>query len=280
MKNLELKTPTRRLNPEKQLAYIRKQVIDYIMSGVNQTLMPMLGKTKTQWADDYSDMMGDFFDQMLSVFETKEFKNRLESVLAQPIGMMGDIADKDLVGKLKQKQVGIDYKKLFKQKKLKTVYTNTINENVKLIKSMASEHLGGVQTIVTNGVQNGQSLNNMAKEIQKKTKATRKRSRFVARDQYSKTLEAVERQRSKDIGLERYKWLTSGTNRVSGDPNGLYPNAKIKCYMIAKRDIGMGEGVYTYKDGAEWAGEKKLHAGSAHIGCMCTKVPLLAGIDY
>ena len=90
----------------------------------------------------------------------------------------------------------------------------------------------------------------------------------------------IDSTRSQSLGIMYYRWSTSNDRRVSGNPSGAYPYAKIKCYMIAKRDIGYGKGVYTYKDGAEYAGETKLHPGTCHPECRCRRIPLIEGVNF
>jgi SPP1 gp7 family putative phage head morphogenesis protein len=50
------------------------------------------------------------------------------------------------------------------------------------------------------------------------------RARTIARDQTSKVNTALMRARCEEIGSEEYIWRTAGDSRVTGNPNGLYPD--------------------------------------------------------
>jgi SPP1 gp7 family putative phage head morphogenesis protein len=53
-----------------------------------------------------------------------------------------------------------------------------------------------------------------------------RRAAFIARDQASKWNGELNRFRQQDAGVTEYVWSTSGDERVRGNPDGKYPNAK------------------------------------------------------
>jgi SPP1 gp7 family putative phage head morphogenesis protein len=53
-----------------------------------------------------------------------------------------------------------------------------------------------------------------------------RRAAFIARDQASKWNGELNRFRQQDAGVTEYVWSTSGDERVRGNPDGKYPNAR------------------------------------------------------
>jgi uncharacterized protein with gpF-like domain len=265
-----IKKPPILASPEKQLAYINRQAVDLITKDLRLNLFKNIND---------ADLLGSYFEQLDSLFSSKSFQKHIAQILAVPIKRSGQQAQNNFYSKLPT-DLSVDFKKVVAAKQTQELFKMTISENTKLIKNMAQGYIGQVQTVVNDGVIAGLSPTALSNQIADRARVSKKRARLIARDQYAKTLSAVERQRSEDSGLVYYRWRTTGTQRVSGDPAGLYPNASVKCYEIARRDIGFGEGVYTYKKGASYKEEKNLHPGTAHINCMCTYEPLIEGINF
>ena len=165
-----------------------------------------------------------------------------------------------------------------------------IAENMKLIKTIPQTYLGPMQNTLEDALYNSWTAEETAKIILSDYKSKIKKkydnvdgayiAKRIARDQSAKIYSQTTNQRQKDSGIEYFKWQTTGDSRVSGNPNGLYPKASVKCYDIAREDVGMGIGVYSTKDGASWKGETDLFPGAAHIQCRCVSIPLIDGVNY
>jgi uncharacterized protein with gpF-like domain len=169
---------------------------------------------------------------------------------------------------------------MLKREGVENIMTSALQENVTLVTSLPDEYLKRIESIVYQGMQSGRYPTAIAKDLQEATGISWRRAKTIARDQTAKINSAIDSERSQNLGIEYYRWSTSSDLRVSGNPSGKYPKAKVKCYMIAKDDIGFGQGVYTYKHGAEYAGESNLHPGTAHIGCRCRRIPLIEGVNF
>lgn len=83
----------------------------------------------------------------------------------------------------------------------------TIGENVRLIRSIAAEHLAEVHGMVMRSVQTGQDLGGLADELQERYALTRRRAAFIARDQNSKA--TVVRVRQEGLGITEAIWCTA-----------------------------------------------------------------------
>lgn len=155
-----------------------------------------------------------------------------------------------------------------------------VADNVNLIKSLSSVYFERIEQAVIGGMRAGESNTVIARRIQQATGATYDRAKLIARDQMAKANTDIARTRMAQAGIKRFRWSTSQDQRVSGNPAGRYPNAKIKCYLIARQDVGFGPGVYPIDKGATYGGESGLMPGRAHINCRCTMTPQIEGIHY
>lgn len=88
-----------------------------------------------------------------------------------------------------------------------------VHENVSLIKSIASEHLSGVEGLVMRSVQAGRDLASLSKGLQERYGATRRRAAFIARQQNNAATGRLQAVRQKELGL-RAEWLHSAGDKV------------------------------------------------------------------
>lgn len=176
--------------------------------------------------------------------------------------------------------VGVDLGAVMRQEQLTDYVAAAVQENVSLIRTIPDRFFGDIERKVLDGYRSGRSLKRLAQDIQGVYSQSDFNAQRIARDQISKITSDVMIRRMKDAGVERFRWSTSADERVTGNPAGRYPNAKVKCWAIAHRDIGYGPGVYLLSEGAEVNGEKGVYPGRAHIADRCIAVALFPGIDY
>lgn len=265
--------------PEQELKMIAKAVIKSIIKEQNDHLIPIIKRNKSQYRDGWSDDIKSFFDSMRDFYQSKSFYKILTKKIQRPLSRAEAQTTSRFI-KGVNRSVGIDYTKMLKSQGLEDLMQSSLDETVSLITGMASDHIKAVQSIVTNGMASGITPSSIASDISERTGVSTRKAKRIARDQVSRTNGAVDRARAQQAGLKKYRWSTSKDGLVSGKPSGKYPNAKIKCWKIAERDVGYGKGIYTYRDGAEWAGEKNLHPSTAHIGCRCRAIAMIEGVNY
>ena len=99
-------------------------------------------------------------------------------------------------------------KKLIEQMRIMTT------ANVQLIKSIGSQHFDKIQNAVSQGVLQGFSNEQISKEIQRISGATKSRAIFIARDQSAKLNGTLEELEQKELGIKKYRWHSSGDGRV------------------------------------------------------------------
>ena len=164
--------------------------------------------------------------------------------------------------------------------KIRNIFQASVYENINLIKSLPRQELKNVTSIVTEAILGGGNPTAIQEQLVHQFGVNRRRAKVIARDQLGKINSDTERARYEEQNIELFKWSTSNDRRVSGDPSGKYPKAKIKCYFISRTQTKHGKGIYTLADGATWAGETKLYPGRSHIQCRCTSIALIPGINY
>ena len=119
--------------------------------------------------------------------------------------------------------------------------------NVALIKTIPNQYFTKIESIVTNGIQNGLSTKKIQEQIQAATGATKSRSKLIAVDQINKFFGKLQELRQRDLGVEKYEWSTSNDARVRPDhvkrdgkifkwenpPFDGHPGQAIRCRCVA-----------------------------------------------
>ncbi|MDF2657773.1 MAG: hypothetical protein K0Q94_564 [Paenibacillus sp.] len=129
---------------------------------------------------------------------------------------------------------------------------SSVAENVTLIQSIEQDYHKRVESIVLQGVKNGESLKDMAADLKKTADISYNRAKFIARDQTGSIMGQLTEKRHLAAGVERFKWSTSGDERVRPEHRAF--DGK----------------VYTY---AEGAGGRHLIPGRDY-NCRCVAYPV------
>jgi len=109
----------------------------------------------------------------------------------------------------------VDLEKIVVGEGLGSAVARSIDDNVKLIKSIPQEHLGRVRDLIDRAVMQGEAPpGGMRAELQRIGGITRKRAQFIARDQTAKLNSELAQARAQAIGITEYIWRTSGDDRV------------------------------------------------------------------
>lgn len=264
--------------------YMQK-IIKEMAEEVRIGLLPIIKRNKPNyigdanvvdgWADDVTAFFESFRGKWTSIF----FRNKVRSDIQRPLSMAESNTTAQFLKNV-NKAVGVDVTTMLKSEGIENIMTSALQENVSLVTSIPDEYLKRIESIVYTGMQSGRYPTAIAKDLQEATGVSWRRAKVIARDQVAKINSAVDSERSQNLGIEYYRWSTSSDLRVSGNPSGRYPKAKIRCWHISRKDIGYGVGVYTYKHGADYAGEKNLHPGNAHPQCRCRRIPLIEGVNF
>lgn len=216
----------------------------------------------------------------ISTIFTNRFLNQPAVMLARDVVSRAESESSQAFVQQINRSIGIDMSKMINDESLRDYLDVAIENNVGLITSLSDDYFNDIRREILDGVMRGDSLTTIRKRIQNATGASYKRAELIAVDQMSKIRSDITSKRQTEAGINRFRWSTSKDVRVSGNPVGRYPNAKIKCFEISRKDIGYGKGVYLWSQGASYGGENGLYPGRAHIRCRCTAIPQIKGLDY
>ena len=89
-----------------------------------------------------------------------------------------------------------------------------VSENVDLITSIPKDTLDKMKDIVLEGFNRGRRTTDIAKDIQLAYGVSRKKARFIARDQTAKLNGQIQRAQQMDAGITEYIWSDCGDERV------------------------------------------------------------------
>jgi uncharacterized protein with gpF-like domain len=251
------------------------------------SLEPALKRLKPAYiADSRVTLDGSWTDEILKSirsvsqrFTSPLFEAQIQRVAATTISRAEADNAEDFRDSI-NKAVGIDFQLITKPKGMTDYLEASTAENVNLIKSIPADYFKKVETIVLGGMKDGLAPTTIAKQIQEETGASARRAKLIARDQVSQLNSDLTRQRQTAAGIVHYKVQDADDVRVSGNPSGKYPNAKISCWGIARQDIGYGPGVYKVAEGATWKGVTNLHPGKHHPLCRCVGIAMIPGVNY
>ncbi|WP_220387564.1 phage minor head protein [Alloalcanivorax xenomutans] len=250
---------------------INQVIAAEVMPVVKQEKPAYTGDALTMdgWAERVRAALQAAADQ----FTTATFAAQAERV-AQDMVRRADAVSTGAFVESVNRAIGVDLSNMIDSERLQEELEAAVAENISLIRSIPQQHFTRLESIVLNGMRNGQTPTTIANNIRELSGVTYRRARFIARDQVAKLNGDITEARQSAAGITHYRAVDAGDERVTGRPGGRYPNAKIKCWEIARRDIGYGPGVYTWKEGASYAGQKGLHPGKHHPGCRCTATPV------
>jgi SPP1 gp7 family putative phage head morphogenesis protein len=135
-------------------------------------------------------------------------------------------------------------------------------ENVGLIRSIASQHLTKVEMLVNQSVSQGRDLGTLTKALEKNYGVTRRRASLIARDQNNKATAVMTKARHIELGITKAKWLHSA--------GGKHPRPE---------HVAFSGKIYDIREGHDFGdGEGPVWPGTA-INCRCVSVPIVPGFD-
>lgn len=144
-------------------------------------------------------------------------------------------ADVSLRNALRQKGFSVQFQMT---RAANDVFQATVQENVGLIKSIASEHLQDVQGLVMRSVTQGRDLEGLVEDLQKRYGVTKRRAAFIARDQNNKATATITRVRQQGLGIKQAKWRHS---RGGKHPRKSHQEADGQVYDVDKGMLIDGE---------------------------------------
>lgn len=89
-----------------------------------------------------------------------------------------------------------------------------VKENVELITSIDKRFFDDIKSTMREGFEAGESTRSIRRRLQARYQVSRSRAQLIARDQIAKLNGDITKQRQTSAGVTRYRWSTSGDERV------------------------------------------------------------------
>lgn len=104
--------------------------------------------------------------------------------------------------------------------------------NLDLITRIPQEWLTGTERWMSESIRAGARYTRIQDELVARLGISDRHARLIARDQVGKLNAQVTQTTQQLAGVDSYKWVTVGDERVRGDPGGLYPKARPSHYSL------------------------------------------------
>lgn len=155
-----------------------------------------------------------------------------------------------------ERSVGIDLERVIQNENIEDELLRATRSNVSLIKSLPSEYFNKLETMVYEGITQGNSAKSLVDQIKDLGGTTDSRAKLIARDQGNKLNGSLNKARQENLGVEEYIWRTSDDERVRdshSSKNGKifkwanppsdtgHPGHDINCRCTAQAIIKVGE---------------------------------------
>lgn len=207
--------------PAEVVAYSRtiRSLLAEVQQATEASLIPHIER-RERMALDGAHVQDDIADELRAIFNG--LRRSLLGLAAQRAfivarGWVGraNARHRERFYKSVRDEIGIDLAQIVSEERLGTTLKLKTEENVGLITSIPEEYLAKVERAVYQHVIHGQpGQKSLAQKIQEIGDVSAKRAKFIARDQTSKLVSAMNRERNLALGIEEYRWSTSKDERV------------------------------------------------------------------
>lgn len=106
--------------------------------------------------------------------------------------------------------VGVKIETLLARADVNATLQAVLGENVALIRSLDDQMRNGISGAVFRALQNRTTGRDLAREIRKLAGTGQSRAELIAADQLQKLTGALDEQRQRQVGIEKFKWRHSG----------------------------------------------------------------------
>jgi len=266
------KMPRYPMSSERQMRMITNAYMRVLNEELKKELPTILAAYKGERADMRMDDASDFRSAVRSAFYRilqrmeKRYSNfELEEELTRISKMTKDRAKREWQQMIKR-TFGVNiledyYSDAFYQDMLK----QWVDENAAKIQSIPKDALDDIQETILEGYEEGLTIRDMAKEVQKDYDMSKRKATLLVRDQVGTLNADITRRQQEDAGVSEYKWSDSHDERVRDchrEFNG----------HIYRWDDPPEEWYDTKSRGRVYTG-KYYNPGESHC-CRCCAIPV------
>lgn len=229
---------------------ILQRIVRSVKTDVDERFLPVI-TNGGNWGMDIQMVL----DVLLTKWTSNPFKE-----LANQLAENFVVTALKGIDKRQRRSFGIDV--LQNSPGMRSVMQAATIQNANLIKSIPQQYLNNVANTVLSNMRIGLLPREIAKQLEADYGITKRRAKFIARDQTAKVNGELTKQRQIDAGFEFFKWLDAGDERVRESHS-----------KIAKMDVGFGPGVFRWDDLPTNERGEKIQPGSDYQ-CRCGSRPV------
>ena len=153
----------------------------------------------------------------------KKFADAAIEMAAYYMTKNKDRTDASLKAALKKAGLTVEFKVT---PAIQDILTAAVNQNVSLIKTIASEHLSDVNEMVMRSVMAGRDLGGLREELQVRYGITKRRASLIARTSNNQANADLLRARADKLGITEAQWVHSNAGHVPR-PEHVHWNGKM-----------------------------------------------------
>jgi SPP1 gp7 family putative phage head morphogenesis protein len=190
---------------------IASEVMPAVLSGKAQMMRDELSwfeRAMRALRDFIDGLVGGAREEMRSAFETEDQRHSRRFNEAM------------------RSAIGIDLGKVIVGEGLKNTIEAATQRNVALIRGLTDDVAKRIEIALIDAMTNGVNNRVIATMLAREFGIGRRRAALIARDQAASFNGSLNRIRQVAMGVTEYVWSTSMDERVRGNPEGRYPNAR------------------------------------------------------
>lgn len=239
-----------------------QRIVKSVSRDVNAVVMPVVRNLAPEYQRDAAITLDSWVDVLTAALRT--VRQRYES--PQFLALVADIARRFVTTannsnrRRTERDLGINI--YSDSQTLQDYLAVSTADNVALIKSIPSQYLTQVESIVMANVRAGGRPSNIAKALQQQLGVTERRAKLIARDQVNKINSNLASMRIKDVGYKYFKWETSNDERV-----------RDRHEDVSKRVTAYGKGVYRF-DNPPVVDQNLPQLPGEPVQCRCVMIPI------
>lgn len=269
--------PTERI--ESEYASELRELVRIMARAVKQEVLPVVKEEKRSYKsvdaypgpftrmarmvgiptkDTWSDRILSAIRRVREQFEGEVFKQQSERLAERTVRRADALTTESFV-KSVNKAVGVDLGPIMDQEEMQDYINVSAQQNAELIKSIPQEYFKRIEEAVIGGVRGGEAPTSITRKIQEATGVSRRRARFIARDQTSKLTGEINERRQRQSGVKYFRWRTAQDQRVGDDHR-----------RAANRRTRYGKGIYRW----DRPPKEGIPGSSTRPNCRCYAVPV------
>ena len=236
-----------------------QKLVRMIKADIDEQIVPVLRQLAPQYtADGWVDTLSSVINQVLYRWSSPQFNVLAAQLAAKFVQSTSAVTLKRFQASMES--FGID---VYQDSPAFQDFVDVvIQDNTQLIKSIPSQYLERVQSIVYGNTRAGLRPSVITKQLQEQFGVTQRRAKMIARDQTTKINGQISEKRQASAGFEYFQWIDSDDSRV-----------RHRHDELANRVTAYGKGIYRW-DNLPLSDDGKPISPGSDFQCRCIARPV------